>query len=221
MSGPCCHSKSAGKFFSLFARSSRRRFEKKGFEKSQRQLLEGLEQVGYQGAALLEIGCGVGHLHQSLLEKGAASAIGIDLAPKMLTEAKDWAASRGLSGRVSYIEADFMDLDDDIQMTDICLLDKVVCCYPDARGLLRKSLARTRRACALTYPRNRGFVRLATRVWNSMLWLFRSDFRSFVHDPVELEDWIIGAGLEKCFEEQTAFWQSQVYVRRQSTALST
>lgn len=213
MSASCCHSESAGKLFSFFARSSRKRFEKKGFEASQEQLLAGLEQVGYQEATLLEIGCGVGYLHQSLLEKGARSAAGIDLAPKMLSEARAGAGERGLGGRVNYIEGDFMELDENLETADVCLLDKVVCCYPDARGLVEKSLAKTRRVYALTYPRDRRLVRFGTLAWNCVLWLLRSDFRSFVHDPVQIEGWIVAEGLEKRFEGQTTAWLSQVYVR--------
>ena len=213
MSGTCCHSKSAGKLFSFFAHRSRIRLEKKGFEASQKQLLAGLEQVGYRGATLLEIGCGVGHLHQSLLEKGAETAAGIDLAPMMLSEARSWAEERGLGDRVSYIEGDFMELDEDLATADVCLLDKVVCCYPDAYGLVQKSLARTRRAYALTYPRDRWFIHLATSVWNFLLWLIRSDFRTFVHDPAKIERWITGAGFAKNFEGHTAGWLTQVYVR--------
>ena len=213
MPASCCHSRSASKFFSFFAAKSRKRFEKKGFEPSQRQLLSGLEQVGFEHASLLDIGCGVGHLHQSLLEKGAGTATGIDLAPKMLSEATDWAAERGLADRASYVEGDFMDVASDVGEVDVCLLDKVVCCYPDAEGLLRISLEKTRHAYALTYPRDRWFVRLGTAAWNFVLWLIRSDFRSFVHDPDKVESWISGAGLQKQFEDQTTAWLTQVYVR--------
>jgi len=68
----CCpHSLDAGKFFSRFARRTSKRFSKKGFEPSQKQLLEGIRKQGIDGASLLEIGCGVGALHQALLESGA------------------------------------------------------------------------------------------------------------------------------------------------------
>ena len=136
MSTCCCHAQSAGRFFSFFARRSRKRFKRKGFEPSQKQLMAGLEQVGYREASVLDIGCGVGHLHQTLLEQGASAAVGIDLAPKMLSEAKDWADERGLGDRVNYVEGDFMTLDERIDNADICLLDKVVCCYPDTQGLV-------------------------------------------------------------------------------------
>jgi magnesium-protoporphyrin O-methyltransferase len=218
MATTCCHSKSAGKLFSLFARGSRKRLEKKGFERSQKNLVEGLNQVGFDNATLLEIGCGVGYLHQSLLEQGASTAVGIDLAPRMLSEAESRAAERQLTGRVSYLEGDFLEIDfleigASASEADVCILDKVVCCYPDAESLLHKSLAKTKQTYALTYPRNRWFVRLWTRLWNVVLWVLRSDFRTFVHDPVQVERWIVEAGFDKCFEDTTTVWVSQVYSR--------
>lgn len=213
MSASCCHSKSASRLFSLFARSSRRRAEKKGLESTQEQLLEGLAGIGYQDASLLEIGCGVGHLHQTLLEQGARHAVGVDLAPKMLAEARSLAEDRGLTERTEYLEGDFIELGDAVEAADIALLDKVVCCYPDADGLLDLALGKTRRGCALTYPRDRWFVRLWMGAWNAVMWLVRSDFRTFVHAPAAIERRIIDAGFVKRFEDTTAAWLTQVYAR--------
>jgi SAM-dependent methyltransferase len=213
MSSCCLHARSAGRLFSFFAHRYRKRFRKKGFEPSQQQLMAGLEQVGYRDATVLEIGCGVGHLHQSLLEQGADSAVGIDLASSMLDEARDWAGERGLHGRTDYVEGDFMLVADQVDPADISLLDKVVCCYPDAQGLLEKSLARTKRVIALTYPRDRWFVRLGVSAMTCALWIARSDFRSYVHDPVQIEHWITASGMEKRFEDVTTAWLTQVYVK--------
>jgi len=213
MSTCCCHAESAGKFFSFFAQRARRRFEKKGLEPTQRQLIAGLEQAGIQEASLLEIGCGVGHLHQSLLEQGASEAVGVDIAPKMLTEARAWADERKLGDRVRYVEGDFMTLDDTIDSAEVCLLDKVVCCYPDARGLVHKSLAKTRRVYGLTYPRDRWFTRLGTAAIACVLWVFRSGFRTYVHDPAQIERWILSNGFAKQFEHQSTAWLTQVYVK--------
>lgn len=162
---------------------------------------------------MLDIGCGVGHLHQTLLERGARSAVGIDLAPRMLAEAKDWAKQRGLAERVRYLEGDFMTADDGIEDADICLLDKVVCCYPDAGGLVEKSLTKTRRVCGLIYPRDRWFIRLGVEALACLLWVIRSSFRSFVHDPDDIESRITSNGFEKCFQDQTTMWLIQVYAR--------
>ena len=213
MSACCPHAQSAGRLFSFFAKRYRRRFVKRGFEPCQKQLLHGLESVGYRDCELLEIGCGVGHLHQTLLERGARSAVGVDLAPRMLAEARDWSAQRGLADRIEYVEGDFVACHDDIAPADVTLMDKVVCCYPDADALVHRALEKTRQICALTYPRDRWFVRLAMKLGALFLWLMRSGFRSYVHDPKQIEAWIIEKGFDKKFQDTTAVWLTQVYVR--------
>lgn len=210
---PCCcpHSQSAGKFFSFFAKSYRRRFAKKGFETSQQQLIEGITQANYQGKTLLEIGCGVGHFHQILIEQGAKSATGIELAAKMLAEAKDWARQRGLAGKTNYIEGDFISVAPNLESADIVIMDKVVCCYPDADSLIHSSLEKCHSAYALTYPRKIWYTRLGTQILALILKLAGSDFRPYVHDPKQIELWITEQGYNKIFQNQTAVWLTQVY----------
>jgi magnesium-protoporphyrin O-methyltransferase len=213
MSCCCAHQKSTSRLFSRFAPRYRRRFERKGFEPSQKQLLEGIRQSGIEGASLLEIGSGVGHLHQTLLEQGAASATGVDLAPRMLEEARRWAADRGLADRTRYLEGDFVELADTIDAADITILDKVVCCYPDADRLVHRSLARTRKTCALTYPRDNWLNRVGARVMGFAMWLIRSDYRSYIHSPMRIESWIRAEGFSKVRETTTTIWLTQIYVR--------
>ncbi len=208
----CCpHSISGGRLFSLFARSYRRRFAKKGFEPSQLQLLEGLAQAGFEGATLLEIGSGVGYLHQTLVERGAKSAVGIDLAEDMLKEARNWAGEKGLADRTEYLQGDFIELLDQVKPAEITILDKVVCCYPFAELLLNSSTAKTERVIALTYPRKRWFIKLVIEAMAVSLKLFGSDFRAYVHEPDDVERWICEAGFTKIDQQQTFIWLSQVY----------
>lgn len=211
----CCpHSNSASRVFSLFAGRYRKRFQRRGFEPSQRQLLTGLRQADYVDASVLEIGSGVGHLHQTMLEQGAARAVGIDLAPRMVEEAQRWAEERQLAERVHYLQGDFMELDGQLDVADVTVLDKVVCCYPDADGLVHRSLAKTARVYALTYPRDRWTVRAAVAVGAFALRLVGSAFRPYVHDPRQIEGWIEEAGFRKQYEARTFVWLTQVYVRR-------
>jgi ubiquinone/menaquinone biosynthesis C-methylase UbiE len=209
----CCpHSRSANGFFSRQARRHRKRFEKSGFEGSQRQLMEGLAQAGYADASVLEIGSGVGHVHQSLLEQGAGTALGIDIAEKMIEEAEHWAKERSLAERTRYLQGDFMELDGELDPADVTVLDKVVCCYPDANGLVRRSLAKTKRVYALTYPRDRWYTRAAIGLMAVIMKLIRSDFRPYVHSPSAIEGWISEAGFRKDYQNTNLFWLTQVYV---------
>jgi magnesium-protoporphyrin O-methyltransferase len=211
----CCpHANSANRFFSFFAGRHRKRFEKRGFEPSQKQLLEGLEKAGYEDAKILEIGSGVGHLHQTLLERGAASAVGVDLAAKMIAEARHWAEERELTERTEYIEGDFMEIKDSLQDAEVTVLDKVVCCYPDADGLVHSSLSKTSRVYALTYPRDRWYVRTMIGFAALMMKIIRSDFRPYVHAPESIKRWITQAGFTMHYENQNLVWLTQVYVKQ-------
>ena len=213
MSCCCPHSSAAGSFFSRFAKRYHKRFLKKGLEKPQQQLVEGVRAAGIQGATILEIGSGVGYLYQTLVNEGAESAVGIDLASRMLTEAEKLAEEQGLQDKVVYLHGDFVNLADDVDDADITLLDKVVCCYPDAEALVKQSLARTRRIYALTYPRNRWYNHAAMTLGRLLMWIMRSDFRPYVHDPLRVEAWITDSGLQKSYENTTLVWLTQVYVR--------
>ena len=214
MSCCCPHSRSAGKLFSIFARRYRKRFQKRGFEPSQNQLMEGISQAGYEGASILEIGSGVGHIHQTLLEQGAQRAMGVDLAPKMIEEAQLWARDRGLAECTDYIEGDFVTMDsDNIELADITVLDKVICCYPDADALVHKSLDKTGHIYAVTYPRKHLLTQIGEKIGIVVMWLIRSCFHPYVHDPEQIETWIKEQGFEKRYENKTLIWLTQVYVK--------
>jgi magnesium-protoporphyrin O-methyltransferase len=209
----CVHSRDAGRFFSRIARRERRRYERRGLERSQRALLAGIEQAGVVDASLLEIGCGVGYLHQRLLEAGAARAVGVDLSARMLEEAHAGAVARGLAERTDYREGDFLDISETLANADIVILDKVICCYPDARGLVERSLAKARRAYAFTIPRDRAFVRFGVGVMALAFRLLRSRFRPYVHDPEAVDAWLRQQGFSLAHRAQTLIWQSAVYLR--------
>ena len=213
MSCCCPHSSSAGRYFSRFAGRYRRRFEKKGFEPTQRGLLEGIERVGFANATLLEIGSGVGNLHQDLLKRGAASAVGVDLARKMIDEAETLARKHGLEDRTRYRVADFVEEADTFDTADVVILDKVICCYPDAKRIVDASAAKARRVYAYTIPVNRWYTRFVTALIAFGMRLFRSDFRPYVHDPEQIEAWLTAAGFAKQYEKQTLAWLARVHAR--------
>lgn len=211
----CCSREisSTGRFFSRFARRYRRRYRRKGLEPTQRQLLAGLHAAGFSGASVLEIGAGVGYLHQTLLREGAAHAVGVDLSADMLREAEAFAAEQNLSTRVAYRQGDFVVLADELAAADVVVLDKVVCCYPDARSLIANSLAKTQRVYALTYPRDRAFNHIGVALMRAVMWIVRSPFRNYVHDPATIQNWITDAGFSKRYEQRSFVWLTQVFVR--------
>ena len=210
----CCSPRpgSYEKCFGFLSKLYAFRYRRMGPDDMQREMLRQLEGLGLEGRSLLDIGCGVGVLHQALLERGAERALGVDLAPKMLEHAHDRARTLDLDDRVEYRLGDFVEMEAELDPADLTLLDKVVCCYPDAEGMLRAAARHTRVALALVYPRRHWLGRLSNRVWNFGYRVFGSEFRSYVHDPAAVHRWLESVGMRRSFSRDNLMWHTQVYV---------
>ncbi len=211
----CCSgiATDTGRFFSWLVGLHAIRFRLLGFEKTQRQLIDGIKRSDVSGAVLLEVGCGPGYLHQALLRAGAERATGVDLAEGMLSMARAEAQKGGLEQRTNYRRGDFVRIADDLPDADVTILDKVVCCYPDWQALLDKSLGKTRRLYALTFPRDQAITRTGVRFMGWGLNLFGCCYQPYVHDPEKIEARICGHGFRKVYAANTASWHTQVYAR--------
>ena len=210
----CCarHVGAAQRCFGWMSKLYERRYRRKGLDDNQLQIVETLTSLGLEGISLLEIGCGVGVLHQTLLEKGAGSALGIDLAPRMLELAHARAKERELEQCTEYMLGDFVEMSDTIETADITVLDKVVCCYPAPKDLINATVACTRRVIALTYPRKHLLGEISNAIWNFGFWVLRSDFRGFVHDPRSVQRSIESQGFHQVLDRDSPMWHTQVYV---------
>ena len=143
-----------------------------------------------------------------------ALATGVDLAEGMLAEARSAAQAAGLYRCTDYQLGDFVELADEVPDADITILDKVVCCYPEWQTLLDRSLEKTRRVYALTYPRNRSATRAGVRAMHWILSLVRCCYQPYIHDPEQIEKRILEHGFYMTHAVCTAAWHTQVYCRR-------
>ena len=62
-----------------------------------------------EGKTICDIGCGSGRFVAEFARRGVARAVGVDVAPKMLSLATQLVASEGLKGTCEFIEADILD----------------------------------------------------------------------------------------------------------------
>lgn len=210
----CCtdHLRGAARCFGFVSRLSARRVRRKGLEPTQRHLIEQISAIGLDRRRVLEIGCGVGIVHHTLLERGAAHATGIDLTEQILGHARQRARQHGLEDRVDYVAGDYVELHAALPEADIAVLDKVVCCYPDPARLLGAVAANARLAVGLTYPRDVWLSRMGTRVWNALFWIMGSGFRVFVHDPAVIEAELSALRMSKVTSRDTVLWRTQLFV---------
>ncbi len=57
-----------------------------------------------------DLGSGDGRLLFAALDKGAGKAVGIDIDPERVREAREIARSKGLDDRITFLEADVMEV---------------------------------------------------------------------------------------------------------------
>ena len=79
--GDCCGSERYDEVFGDgFARRVARRYGRRGLDRTRARLVDFLEARGVEGATVLEIGGGIGELHLELLQRGARSAVNLELS---------------------------------------------------------------------------------------------------------------------------------------------
>jgi len=70
-------------------------WHRRGLRPTTQELIDALLAEGIAGARLLDIGAGVGTVHLTLLEAGAASAVDVDASQEYLDAARSEATRRG------------------------------------------------------------------------------------------------------------------------------
>ena len=100
-----------------------------------------------------------------------------------------------------------------LPIADVVTLDRVVCCYADYRLLLRDAARHARSGLALSYPRDRWFMRLGIWFENAFRRIRRNAFRTFVHPIGEIERVLSDDGFRLSARTETATWAADIYVR--------
>jgi 2-polyprenyl-3-methyl-5-hydroxy-6-metoxy-1,4-benzoquinol methylase len=211
---PCnCCEITDNAFSSEEAKSELKRYRRKGPANQTKLILSAIHSLRLKSADLLDIGGGIGVIHHELLGQVAAKAIHVDASSAYLNEARKEASQRGHGNLVQFIHADFTDVAPDIPPADIVTLDRVVCCYPDFRGLLTAAAEHGRQAIAMTYPRETWYLRLAMRVLNFVQRLRRDPFRVFLHPVSEMDSLLEQKGFKRATLHRLFVWEMALYQR--------
>jgi SAM-dependent methyltransferase len=179
-----------------------------------RILYERLARMGFAGRSVLEIGCGYGRLLVGALVAGGRMGTGVELDAEALDNARERADEAGVAAQATFVEGDGAELS--LARHDIVVLDRVICCYPDADRLLARSLASTALTYAITVPESRGLRGAWNRVaytFGGMLDTIRGEERVYLHDLRRLERTIAAAGFRLQHRERLAKWHVGIYVR--------
>ena len=197
------------------------RFRRKGAGPTTRLLLAGIAQAGVGDGTLLDVGAGVGALTFELLDRGFRRAVIVEASAGYATAASNEAARRGRATDIDFVSGDFLEVAGTVPMASVVALDRVVCCYPLYEELLREALRHAERGFAISYPRDRWYVRVGMRLENALRQHRRNSFRTFVHPETKMRELITRAGFDLVSQRRTFVWSADVFTRRAAAAVST
>jgi len=195
------------------AKANLKDYRKHGPAKQTKLILEAVRSLGLKNAALLDIGGGIGTIHHELLKDVASEATHVDASSAYLKIATEEAKRLGHSEQVKFIHADFTDVADELPQVDVVTLDRVVCCYPNMRELLKAASAKSRTAVVMTYPRDVWWTRVVVKIGNWFQRLRKDPFRVFVHPVNEMEALLKDEGLKRISTRRLFVWEMSLYQR--------
>jgi hypothetical protein len=101
----------------------------------------------------------------------------------------------------------------DLLPADIVTMDRVVCCYPDFRALLRAAANKAGRVLAMSYPRESWYVRIGIAILGALQRLRRDAFMPFVHPVGEMDRLLQELGLTRIYVRRLFIWEIALYSR--------
>ncbi|MCK8609388.1 methyltransferase domain-containing protein [Agromyces sp. C10] len=194
-------------FDGRFAQRVARRYGARGLSRIERRLVEFLEDAGVRGATVLEIGGGVGEMQLELLARGATRTVNVELSNGYERDAERLLSEAGVADRVTRLVGLDVAVDPEaIEPADLVVLNRVVCCYPEAERLLTAAASRARRALVFSHPRRNWVIRSRVAIENRMHRRAQVDFRSYVHRPQAMREAVRRAGFEIRDERSGLAW---------------
>ncbi|MEI5582390.1 MULTISPECIES: methyltransferase domain-containing protein [unclassified Agromyces] len=210
---PCCGPPNPDAYDAVFDRrfAARvaRRYGARGPSGVERRLLEFLVDSGIEGATVLEIGGGVGELQLELLARGAARTVNLELSHEYEADATRLLTAAGVQDRVTRLVG--VDVATDpvaVDSADIVVLNRVVCCYPDAERLLAAAAGRAKRTLAYSHPRRNWFTRARVALENRLRRESLRGFRAYIHRPEAMLDAVRGQGFAIVRDQRGLAWST-------------
>jgi magnesium-protoporphyrin O-methyltransferase len=187
-------------------------YRRKGPGPTTRRLRDGLVSAGLREGTVLDIGGGLGILSFELLDAGFSRAVVVEASSAYLAAASEEATRRGHSNVTEFMHGDFLAVADKLTPSSVVTLDRVVCCYPLYEPLLKQAVQLAQTAFAMSYPRDRWFVRAGIWLENALRRRKGNPFRAFVHPPSEMMRIIESAGFRLASRRRTPAWSCDVFM---------
>src|SRR2546426_10190404 len=189
------------------------KYKSNGLTASSQVLLDFISNKGLVGKTVLEIGCGTGFFALETLRHGASSCLGVDLSSAAIHEANEFAKESGLQDRVRFDVADAASTRQ--PASDVVVMDKVLCCYPDAEALLKTASNSSRELLGLVVPRDEGLMKPAMRIGTALINLVerlrKTGFRLYLHSLRSIDQLLSERGFQQASKAKSRFWLVFLY----------
>jgi len=196
----CCtrYCAAEAKFDRKVAERDLRSYHRDGAAALTKLLLSELRRWPLEGADILDVGGGIGVISMELAAAGIRSATVVEASPAYLEVARREVGSRYGSRPTQFVLGDFA---------------AIAPTLADAEALLRGVAARARRLVALTYPRDRWYMRTWTGLQNFWRKLSGNAFRSFIHPPQRMDAVLEAAGFVRATQQGKGVWVLDLFHR--------
>lgn len=211
----CCGDDYSKAFTKDEARSSARRFRRRGLGGTARLASEWTAAALAGTGSLLEVGGGAGLIGIHLLESGSVrSATNVELSESWEEVAVEIATERGVADSFVFRVGDFAVDAAALGPVDATVMHRVVCCYPDWKAMVDAAAAVTRHSIVITIPTERWWNRLAVGITNRYMRWRRLGFRAFVHAHAAILARLEAAGFSIERDAAGPIWRTVLAVRK-------
>jgi magnesium-protoporphyrin O-methyltransferase len=191
------------------------KYKSNGLTASSQLLLDFISKEGLVGKTVLEIGCGTGFFALETLRQGASSCVGVDLSSAAIHEANEFAKESGFQARARFEVANAASTHQ--PASDIVIMDKVLCCYPDSDALLKTASESSKELLGFVVPRDEGLMKPAMKIGIAMINLVeklrKTDFRLYLHPLRSIDQLLAGTGFHQANKAKSRFWLIFLYTR--------
>ncbi|HKW71993.1 MAG TPA: methyltransferase domain-containing protein [Candidatus Dormibacteraeota bacterium] len=203
----CCTPKGYRWVFSeRMAVQDAKRYRRKGLDTTSSRIVNFIKGQGVEGRTVLEVGGGIGAIQIELLKAGAARAVSVELTPTYEKAASQLLADAGLADRVERKIMDFAESGAEVEVADIVIMNRVICCYPNMPRLAGAAADHARELLVMSYPKRAWWTRLGLSIANLILLVTRREFHIFVHEPQEIVARSAQHGLQPVLDQPGLLW---------------
>ena len=210
----CCDPTPYRRFFNRKeAARNVRSYRRRGLDPMASSMVEHLIASGVDELDVLEVGGGIGAIQLELLKAGVARTTNVELSAGYEEAAAELADEEGVAGRITRRVGDFVEDQDEFAVADIVVMNRVVCCYPWMERMMEAAVAKTSGRLALTFPREKWWVKVGLGVGNRLMAMRNCEFRAFVHPVAQIESAATEAGFVVRHADHNLIWHALVLER--------